>query len=108
MIKAVFFLSGEDVTGFTVKGHANQAQHGQDIVCAAVSSAVYMAANTVTEICKADADIEVDDGHFTFKLKKPDENKESINVLKGLKLHIEALQEQYPSYIDKTTEVMKC
>lgn len=106
MIKAVFFLSGQDVTGFSVKGHADQAEHGQDIVCAAVSSAVYMAANTVTDVFKAEADIEVDDGLFTLKLKKPDES--SVNVLKGLKLHIEALQEQYPSYIDKTTEVMKC
>ncbi|MGI6773295.1 MAG: ribosomal-processing cysteine protease Prp [Acutalibacteraceae bacterium] len=106
MIKAVFFLSGQDVIGFSVKGHADQAEHGQDIVCAAVSSAVYMAANTVTDVFKAEADIEVDDGLFTLKLKKPDES--SVNVLKGLKLHIEALQEQYPSYIDKTTEVMKC
>ena len=44
------FHFGENGISFTVKGHSGSANAGEDIVCAAVSSAVYMAANTVTEI----------------------------------------------------------
>ena len=46
MIRAVFF-EGENGRGFEISGHAGGSA-GRDIVCAAVSSAVYMAANTVT------------------------------------------------------------
>ncbi|HOA34299.1 MAG: ribosomal-processing cysteine protease Prp [Clostridiales bacterium] len=106
MIKAVFTLKEDYVTGFSIKGHALYAEHGQDIVCAAVSSAAYMAANTVTEVFGAEADIKVDEGFFELKLKNPE--KESCNVLKGLMLHINGLKEQYPTYIETTTEVLSC
>ena len=36
--------------GFEVTGHSGSAPSGEDIVCAAVSSAAYMTANTVTDI----------------------------------------------------------
>ncbi len=66
MIRAVFF-EGENGRGFEISGHAG-GNAGTDIVCAAVSSAVYMAANTVTEIIKVHADISEQDGHLTFSV----------------------------------------
>ncbi|MFR7477837.1 MAG: ribosomal-processing cysteine protease Prp, partial [Acutalibacteraceae bacterium] len=44
MIRASFEKSRATgfFTGFTVKGHAGYSEEGSDIVCAAVSSAVYM------------------------------------------------------------------
>ena len=64
MIIAVFF-EGENGRGFEISGHAG-GNAGRDIVCAAVSSAVYMAANTVTEIIKVRADISEQDGYLKF------------------------------------------
>ena len=56
MIRVNFNKSGKLITGFECKGHSMSAPSGQDIVCAAVSSACLMTANTVTEVLKLDAD----------------------------------------------------
>ena len=51
MICAEFFTRPDgDLVGFRISGHSGCGEEGNDIVCAAVSSAAYMTANTVTEI----------------------------------------------------------
>ncbi len=84
----------ERLCGFRMEGHAG-GKAGSDIVCAAISSAVYMAANTVTEVCGCKADITVEDG-FLFLLLKPGDEDRAADVLEGLQLHLTGLQEQYP------------
>lgn len=100
MICATFLKRNGQLCGFSVNGHSGSAPSGHDIVCAAVSSAVYMAANTVTDVCGLAADIREEDGHLTLTIVK-DEAK-AQTVLQGLKLHLEGLAEQYPTFI--TTE----
>ena len=73
------------------------AENGKDIICAAVSSAVYMAANTITEIIGANADAKADDGLMCVTLDKTDEQTET--VLRGLELHLTELSKQYPENI---------
>ena len=99
MIRAVFF-EGENGRGFEISGHAGGST---DIVCAAVSSAVYMAANTVTEIIKVHADISEQDGYLKFFVGE--ENDSAAAVLDGLKLHLTELSKQYPKKIKVITEV---
>ncbi len=49
MIKAVFYKKNGLFIGFDVSGHANYAKSGKDIVCAAVSSAVMLSTNLITD-----------------------------------------------------------
>ena len=79
MIRAVFF-EGENGRGFEISGHAGGSA-GTDIVCAAVSSAVYMAANTVTDVIKIHADISEQDGYLKFSVGE--ENDSAAAVLDG-------------------------
>ena len=79
------------------------AEYGNDIVCAAVSSAVYMAANTITEILKVEADIAVKDGYFHLAVRQLDA-KRCEAVMQGLKLHLSELARQYPDHITMNTE----
>lgn len=95
MIKAKFFNQGDLLTGFEVKGHGG-GEAGTDIVCAAVSSAVYMTANTITEILSLDADIKVEDGYLYFEVKPLSETQA---ILKGLQLHLISLSKDYPKNI---------
>ncbi len=97
MIKAEFFKKGDLLTGFKITGHSGFAEEGEDIVCAAVSSAAYMAANTITDIIGDNADIKVKDGYLSFV---SDGHGESQTILKGLELHLKALAEDYPNYIE--------
>ena len=97
MIKATFFRKNGFKKGFVIEGHSGYAEEGSDVICASVSSASIMAANTLTEIVGAKADITVDDGYLELTVKKPDEKTEII--LQGLELHISTLAQDYDEYI---------
>ena len=97
MIRARFYTASNAIIGFSIDGHAGAGVSGQDIVCAAVSSAAYMTANTVTDIIGATADITVDDGHMQVMLT--DKIADCQDILSGFQLHLEALQEQYPKRV---------
>lgn len=97
MIRVKFFVGNRQLKGFQISGHAGFAENGEDIVCASVSSAAYMAANTVTDIIRADAEAAADDGAMTLLVKEPCERTET--VLKGLELHLKELSKQYPENI---------
>jgi uncharacterized protein len=100
MIRAKFTFGADDcVTGFSVKGHSGYASQGEDIVCASVSSAVYMTANTVTEIIKVTPDtLSESDGLIELRLNDADAEK-SKDILSGFLLHMTELEKMYPNFI---------
>lgn len=96
MIEAGFLLLPDgQIEGFRIAGHGG-GEAGTDIVCAAVSSAAYLTANTVTEVLgvtplclRAD-----EDGMF-LRVKEQDEPL-CRTMFQGLRLHLSQLEEQYP------------
>lgn len=104
MIKVVFFTNSIKekskplLLGFKITGHANFASEGSDIVCSAVSSAAYMAANTITEIKKIKANIKVSEGFMSLKITNKDAEA-AADILQGFKLHIVQLEKQYENYV---------
>lgn len=101
MITAVFSKVGNEIIGFDVKGHSGYAQAGQDIVCAAVSSAAYFTANLL-ERMGAELESSVEDGRMTVKVKNP--TPETSLVLLHFSEHLKELKGQYPKYI-RTAEI---
>ena len=97
MIRVRFHTAKDTILGFTLDGHAGAGVSGQDIVCAAVSSAAYMTANTVLEIIGAQADVAVRDGYMSLTLT--DKIADCQDILSGFRLHLEALQDQYPKRV---------
>ncbi|MCR5541270.1 MAG: ribosomal-processing cysteine protease Prp [Ruminococcus sp.] len=98
MIAADFFKNESDMlTGFRVSGHAGLADLGFDVCCASVSSAVMMAANTITEAFRLEADVEVGENEIKLSMKKPDENADK--VLMGLLIHLYNLKDEFPGHI---------
>ncbi len=93
MIEAVFSRGGRQ--GFEIRGHATPDGEGEDAVCAAVSSAAYLTANTLTEVFGVSADIEVEDGYMSFYVVS-DPGGQADKLLAGLKDHYAQLCEQYP------------
>ena len=90
--------------GFLISGHSGFAEEGEDIVCASVSSASYMVANTITEILKVNADINVSDAKMKLIVNK-EQRHITKDILLGLKLHLEGLEEQYPEFLETLMEV---
>lgn len=101
MIKAHFIIRDNKAV-FILKGHSDFADKGSDIVCSAVSSACYMAANTITEILGVNAKTETDDGYMRFSVSG---SGAAADIIKGLKLHLEAISREYPEFVSVATEV---
>ena len=97
MIKARFFTEDNLICGYEISGHSGSAESGQDIICAFVSSAAYMAANTLSEIVGCEITAEVDDGYMNIRVTS--ELSEAQQILEGLRLHLESLAGDYPDNI---------
>ena len=97
MIKARFFTEGNLICGYEISGHSGSAEAGQDIICAFVSSAAYMAANTLSEILGAEIEAEVADGYMNIRVSS--KLSEAQQILEGLRLHLRSLAGDYPDNI---------
>ena len=101
MIKATFFVRNETPVGFLISGHSGTAESGKDIVCAAVTSAVMLTVNTITETFGIKAKVKV--GKNTVSVREcgdPNGHK----VFGALRDHIKAIQSDYPDAIRIITE----
>ncbi len=97
MIEAKFFVTKEGfISGFEICGHSGYADSGEDIVCSAVSSAVYLVANTITDVIRLQTDVEIDEasGYMKFIVNK-NELPLCGDILNGLKIHLLLLEEIY-------------
>ena len=74
MIRAEFVLNGNLLCGFQISGHAGGVK-GTDVVCAAVSSAAFLTANTITEILGIAAEIECAEGMLSCRVSESDAHK---------------------------------
>ena len=99
MTSVKFLADSRGLYGFEISGHSsvNCDDEIGKIVCAAVSSAAYMAANTVTEIIGDSAEAVVDEAMMFFKVENPSQS--TVKVLEGLKLHLKELSGQYSNNI---------
>lgn len=107
MIRASFYTTPDGaLTGFSVRGHAGLAESGSDILCAAVSSAVFMAANTVLEVLHiTPTALIAEDGEMLLRIREPDARL-CRDILLGLKLHLEGLSEQYPERLTVSYDIL--
>ena len=72
MIKAEFLKYNGALIGFQLTGHAGAGEYGHDIVCSAVTSAVMLTANTITDFLFAGADVRIGNNKVVLVLKDPD------------------------------------
>lgn len=98
MIKVNFYKADNCLIGFEAKGHSMSAPRGEDLICAFVSSACLMVANTITEVVKLEAVANADDGYLKLMIKHSANSAQDI--LNGLKLHLSELQKDYPENIN--------
>lgn len=105
MIRIQFFWHKKKLCGCKVSGHAGFADSGNDIVCASVSSAVQLTANTLTEIFHINANVIAGENSVSIKLPC-DLSPKGVKILEGLKLHFDLLKDVYPEFIKiNNTEV---
>lgn len=98
MIKAVFYTENGRLSGFSLSGHAGCGAAGNDVACAAVSSAAELTCNTITDFFGDEAEAGVSENTLTLRLKN-EGCEYSRKLLESFKTHLGFISEEYPRSI---------
>ena len=104
MITATFHMEGDRIVTFHLEAHSGLAPQGEDILCAAVTSAVRLTECAVNDVLGLEAGVKVKPEKALISLKLPgglNESNDSLcqTLLTGLMLHLSQLHEEYPDNI---------
>lgn len=101
MITATFFTASDLPVGLRVCGHSGLADPGFDIVCAAVSSAVMLAVNTITDTFGIAAEVEVKENEVRLTDCR---DQTAARILEALRNHLCVLESDYPTAVNVITK----
>ena len=89
--------------GYAISGHAGQkpsvlgtGSQRNRLLCAAISSAAYLTANTLSDTLHLPCRINVRDGHMVVLLRAAGGGFAAQAVLRGLHAHMVQLAKEYP------------
>lgn len=104
MIAGSFFRRRGEIVRSVVSGHAGYADAGDDVVCAAVSSAVQTVANLMTEIYHLPVLVKEDAkaGFIAMELQGEDQTGDAARLFEGLALQMRILAKMYPEFVTYT------
>ncbi|KRK89858.1 ribosomal protein [Lentilactobacillus sunkii DSM 19904] len=109
MIKASIKRYRGHVSGFTITGHADAGEYGQDIVCSAVSVLSITTVNGLQEVVGLDVDVDSDDdngGYLSVDVPVVTDSKKSIQadaVLNTFANGMADIANSYSKYIKLNT-----
>ncbi|MDK2562842.1 ribosomal-processing cysteine protease Prp [Romboutsia sedimentorum] len=100
MIKVKYYYDDEfSLKGFCLKGHADFAEIGYDIVCSAVTSNAIAVINSLDKLVKVEFESVIgQEGHIEC-IVKDNYLKDSQLLLNHFQLSIEGIKREYPKNI---------
>ncbi len=105
MIKATIHHYKNHVSGFTLTGHADSGEYGQDIVCSAVSVLSITTVNGLQEVVGLDINVDSDEqngGYLSVEIPVIANSNKSLQadaVLKTFENGMTDIAESYSDYI---------
>ncbi len=104
MITASFHMEGRRIVSFRVEGHSGLADEGEDVLCAAVTSAVRLTECAVNDVLGLGAAVKVNEEKALISLKLPgglgQQNESTCQtLLSALMVYLTQLHEEYPENI---------
>ena len=105
MTTVTFLTEDARIIGFDVQGHSGWGESGEDIVCAAITSAVRLVEATVNDVMGLCAAVKVREADASISLRLPGglaNTAESTcqNLLTGLMVYLAQLHDEYPDNIE--------
>lgn len=98
MTSAEFYMKEGKIVSFRVKGHSGYSQEGKDIVCASVSSTVWMTVNGIDNVLGIKCDYYQRDDEISCSVFEKDV-EEAQALLQSLKQFLENLSVDYEKYL---------
>ena len=105
MTTVTFLTEDARIIGFDVQGHSGWGESGEDIVCAAITSAVRLVEATVNDVMGLCAAVKVREADASISLRLPGglaNTAESTcqNLLTGLMGYPAQLHDEYPDNME--------
>jgi len=105
MTTVTFLTEDARIIGFDVQGHSGWGESGEDIVCAAITSAVRLVEATVNDVMGLCAAVKVREADASISLRLPGglaNTAESTcqNLLTGLMVYLAQLHDEYPDNLE--------
>ncbi|MDP9678184.1 uncharacterized protein YsxB (DUF464 family) [Paenibacillus jamilae] len=95
-------LEDGSIQGFSVKGHANFAKSGEDIVCAGVSAVTVGTVNSIVALTDVEMETEMENGFLSAYLSPEsyhDANAQVQLLLESMVIMLTSIAESYGKYI---------
>jgi len=105
MTTVTFFTEGSRITGFDASGHSGYASAGEDIVCAAITSAVRLLECVLNDVMGLCAPVKVRKKDAQITLRLPGSLGQTAentcqNLLAGMMVYLTELHGEYPDFIE--------
>jgi uncharacterized protein YsxB (DUF464 family) len=107
MINVSIYKNADNlITGFRLSGHADYAEYGSDVVCAAVSALVINTINSIENFTsdRFTLDQNEKNGFIEFHVVSPMSNNTNL-LLSSLALGLQGIAEEYTSKYISLTQV---
>ncbi|TWT09026.1 ribosomal-processing cysteine protease Prp [Planomicrobium sp. CPCC 101079] len=106
MIQVTVKESSNRISSFEMSGHADYAEHGQDLVCAGASAVSFGAVNAIMELTKIEPVIEQADSGFlkvAFPEGVDEKTDEQVQLLvRAMIVSLKTIEQDYGKYIKIT------
>ena len=105
MTSVTFLTEEARIIGFDAIGHSGFAAAGEDIVCAAITSAVRLVDATVNEVMGLCASVKVDEENGAIAFRLPGGLSQTAEstcqaLLAGLMVYLTELHDEYPDNVE--------
>ncbi len=97
MVKVKVNKKQNQITSIIISGHANYAQHGEDLVCAGVSSIAIGACNALDLLVHDCCLFEIDNGFI--KIEVVDNNSQVQLLLESIIIQLSTMERSYKKFI---------
>ncbi len=109
MTTITFRMEGDRIVGFDSQGHSGYAEAGEDIVCAAITSAIRLVEATINDVLGLAASVKVKESEALISLRLPGGLAPTAEstcqaLLTGLMVYFAQLHDEYPEHIEVLEE----
>ena len=105
MTTVTFLTEEKRIIGFDAIGHSGFAEEGEDLVCAAITSAVRLVEATMNDVMGLCAAVKVNEKNAAISFRLPGglgQTAESTcqNMMAGMMVYLAQLHDEYPENIE--------
>ncbi|ARF13082.1 MULTISPECIES: ribosomal-processing cysteine protease Prp [Sporosarcina] len=89
------------ISVFEMDGHANFAEHGQDLVCAGASAVSFGAVNAIMQLTSIEPDVDqgADGGYLRVAFPVTDQDAQVQLLLQAMIISLQTIELDYADYI---------